>query len=181
MVYEGIAQESTCKEQPCGHIERVNKLLDRAIVEGRRLIKELRPMVLDGAGIVEAIRHLVASEYCDSSLNVGLELPASFGRLDPMLESAAFRIVQEALTNATRHSQSETVVIKLARIGQKLLLEVRDQGVGFDVDKVPEDRFGLRGMRERARLLGGRVAIDSEPGSGCCLAVELPIPEKAPV
>ena len=179
MLYEGIIHESVDETQPrSGQIDQVKKLLDKAIAEARRLIKELRPMVLDEAGITEAIKHLVVSEYCDPSFQVQLLFPMKLDRLDPMMEGTVFRIVKEALTNAKRHSRSADVVVKLVRKDRQLLLEIRDQGVGFDPDEVSEAHFGLRGIRERARLFGGHAAIESAPDQGCCISVELPVVEE---
>ena len=179
MLYEGIVHEFASETQPRSDTtEQVKKLLDRAVLEGRRLIRELRPMILDEEGIAEAIKHLVASEYCSPSLHVELAVPTNLGRFDPMLEGTVFRIVREALTNVKRHSQSASAVVKLVQKDQRLLLEIRDQGVGFDPDRVSEAHFGLRGIRERARLFGGHAAIESAPGQGSCITVELPVVER---
>jgi signal transduction histidine kinase len=95
--------------------------------------------------------------------------------LVPPLESAAFRIVQEAVANACRHSRSPGVIVELIQRDDRLHIKVQDQGVGFDPNAVEETRFGLRSIRERARLLGGRAEIQSAPGSGTSISVELPV------
>jgi len=87
---------------------------------------------------------------------------------------AIFRIAQEALTNATKHSGSPTIEIVLNRQEDRVHLAVRDHGIGFKSNRASEGALGLRGIRERVRLLGGMVAIDSEPGKGSCVAVDLP-------
>ncbi len=182
MLFEGIVHDSENETQPRSfQVGQVKKLLDKAIAEGRRLIRELRPMILDEAGIVEAIKHLVASEYSNSSLQVKLLLPVKLDRLDAILEGTVFRIVQEALTNAKRYSQSATAVVKLVQRDQQVVLEIRDQGVGFEPDKVSEGHFGLQGIIERARLFGGHATIESAPGQGCCIVVELPVVKRVPV
>ena len=182
MLFEGIVHDSENETLPQnGQIDQIKELLDKAISEGRRLIRELRPMILDEAGIVEAIKHLIASEYSDSSLQVELLLPLKLDRLDAMLEGTVFRIVQEALTNVKRYSKSATAVVKLVQRDQQVVLEIRDQGVGFEPDKVSEEHFGLQGILERARLFGGHATIESAPGQGCCIMVELPVVKRVPV
>jgi PAS domain S-box-containing protein len=181
MHFETILRELTSETpRQTVEIERVKKLLTNATAEGRRLISELRPMVLDEEGIVEAIKHLVAREYSGPSLKVELLLPDELDRLDPMLEGAVFRIAKEALTNVKLHSRSETAIVSLGQRDRRLLLEIRDRGVGFDPEQVPEARFGLRGIRERARLFGGHASIESTVGQGSCITVELPVVERTP-
>ena len=133
MLYEGIVDELEDETQTRNEqIGQVKRLLEEAVAEARRLIGELRPMILDEAGVVEAIKHLVAREYCAPPFEVELLLPAQLYGLDPMLESTVFRIVKEALTNAKRHSQSTTAVVKLVQKDERLFLEIQDQGVGLD-------------------------------------------------
>ena len=93
------------------------------------------------------------------------------------MENAVFRTAQEALTNATRYSKSPKVDVRLEQQESRILLEVRDWGMGFEPDEVQEDHFGLRGIRERARLLGGSGEIESSPGKGTRIRVELPLIE----
>ena len=98
-----------------------------------------------------------------------------FSRLAPELESAIFRIVQESLTNAVKHSGSSKVEVVLKHNSNHIHLDIRDWGKGFDASHVPEDRQGVRGIQKRASLLGGHVTIESQPGTGTCLAVVLPL------
>ena len=97
------------------------------------------------------------------------------GRFAPEVETAAFRIVQEALTNVARHAGVTEVHVSLEARSDGLELRVEDRGVGFDPATArPGESGGLAGMRERARLLGGRVLVDSAPGRGTRLVAELP-------
>ena len=100
-----------------------------------------------------------------------------FQRLEPTLENSLFRIAQEAMTNACRHSKSEKVHVKLTQKGDDVTLEVRDWGIGFDQDTVQENRFGLEGIRERCRILGGELSIKSKPGEGTVVRVTFPVLE----
>jgi PAS domain S-box-containing protein len=153
------------------------KLLSGAIDETRRLISGLRPPVLDESGIVEAIEYLVCEQRQHGATTVEFQPNVSFQRLAPPLESAIFRIVQESLQNACRHSQSDRVRISLDQRGDRVCLEIQDWGIGFEPDAVAEQRFGLQGIRERARLLDGHVTIRSAPQKGTLISVELPVLE----
>jgi beta-phosphoglucomutase len=96
-------------------------------------------------------------------------------RLPPPLENAIFRIVQESLTNAARHSRSDKISVALTQRGNHICVDVRDWGIGFDPSSVEERRFGLQGIRERVRLLDGHMAIESAPHEGTHISVELPL------
>ncbi len=91
------------------------------------------------------------------------------------MENAIFRIVQESVTNARRHSRSKNVRIELVQHGPLVRMVVQDWGVGFDPAVVGEGNFGLAGIRQRARLLGGTAKIESSPGQGTRVRVELPV------
>ncbi len=95
-------------------------------------------------------------------------------RLDPLLEGTIFRIVQEAIANARRHSRSDRALVRLTQLEARTHVEVRDWGIGFHPAKVGRGRLGLAGIRERARLLNGWASIESSPGRGTRIRVELP-------
>jgi signal transduction histidine kinase len=96
----------------------------------------------------------------------------------PILENALYRIFQEALGNACKHSNSSRVRVSLTQQGGRVRLEIRDWGVGFEIKTMPENHFGIEGIRQRARLLGGRCSIQSEAGEGTRVVVELPLMER---
>jgi PAS domain S-box-containing protein len=176
MLLETIAARLKKKSDPrLRELEQAIKFFSRAIDEGRRMIGELRPMIIDEEGVVAAIMYLINDEKKRGGPDIRFTHDILFERLDPMLEGAVFRIAQEALTNALRHARSDDIEIRLEQVGDQLHLEVRDQGVGFDTSQVPEDRFGLRGIQERARLFGGRATIHTAPGEGTRVHVVLPI------
>ncbi|MEK6238495.1 MAG: PAS domain S-box protein [Planctomycetales bacterium] len=156
-------------------LEDAAAYLQKAISEGRRLIRDLRPMVLDEAGLVESLAHLIADQMSHSNLTIAFEHDVQFDRLEPTLEGAIFRIVQESLNNVLQHSQGEYASVQLTQIDHELRIIVRDRGVGFDPKQVPSDRFGLRGICERARLFGGTAVIKSVPGEGTIVKAQLPI------
>jgi signal transduction histidine kinase len=101
-----------------------------------------------------------------------------FGKLLPILENALYRIAQEALNNACKYSKSKRVLVTMTQVDQDVRLEVRDWGIGFDPDSVKEGHFGVEGIRQRVRLLGGHLAIESEPDAGTLVQVVVPIVEK---
>jgi signal transduction histidine kinase len=149
-----------------------------AVDDARRLLSGLRPPILDEAGVIAAIEYL-ANEQRGPDREVVFQHEVSFRRLAPPLESAIFRIVQEALANSRRHSKARSVRIVLAARDGNLRLEITDDGIGFAHEQVGDASFGLRGIRERARLLGGGATITSEPGKGARVTVEFPLPAEA--
>ncbi|MEE8451358.1 MAG: PAS domain-containing protein [Thermoguttaceae bacterium] len=155
-------------------MEVARELIEKGITEARRMIRELRPMTIDQSGIVEAIADIVAGEQRHGTLEIDFEHEGRFDRLDEMLESAVYRIVHESINNVKRHSRADSLWIRLVQ-GDDLLLRIEDQGVGFDLQQVPKDRFGVRGIVERARLFGGQATIDTAPGKGTRITVRLPL------
>jgi signal transduction histidine kinase len=156
------------------------ELLRRSIGEARLLIGGLRPPILEQHGVIAAIEFLV-EEARRAITHIDFKHPGSFERLIPQLESALFRIVQEALTNARRHSKSERVEIELATYDRRVRVTIRDWGVGFEPQRVSNERYGLRGIRERAKVLEGTAVITSAPGEGTIIEVDLPLLTLPPV
>jgi PAS domain S-box-containing protein len=149
-------------------------MLRQGHFEARRLISGVRPPILDESGVVAAIVHLINEERLRNGPEVEFRGQVSFDRLAPILENAIYRIVQEGLTNACRHSKSKGVRVELVQHGEDLCIKIQDWGIGFDPDQVDDDRFGLQGIRERAKLLGGSLTVDSKPEQGTCITVDLP-------
>ncbi len=138
----------------------------------------LRTPVLEKYGLTEAIGDVASQlRLTPDAPEIEYHHDVQFKRLEPMLENSLFRIAQEALTNACRHSRSKKVRVTLVQKGDKVTLEVRDWGIGFDQGTVQENRFGLEGVRERARILGGKLSIKSEPGRGTVIRVTFPVME----
>ncbi len=143
--------------------------------EARRLINGVRPPILDEAGIVAAISHLIHEHREARGPKIEFHAEVEFDRLVAIQENAIYRIVQEGLTNACKYSRSDRVRIEIVQVADRIRIEVQDWGVGFELNKIGEDSFGLEGIRERTRLLGGRSTIQSAPGNGTHIAVELPL------
>jgi signal transduction histidine kinase len=151
------------------------RLLRAAAEESRRLIGGLRPPSLDELGIVAAIESLVAdarTEIPQVMFTHGLP----DGRLPAPLETAIFRVVQESLNNARRHAKARSTSVTIEQAPGGVHVCIRDDGRGFDLAQVPDDRFGLEGIRQRTRLFGGDLRITSAPGAGTTIEVSLPVP-----
>jgi PAS domain S-box-containing protein len=150
-------------------------MLQQGHFEVRRLISGVRPPILDESGIVAAVAHLVNEQRLQKGPRIEFRSDVEFDRLAPLLENAIYRIVQEGLANAYKHSGSKRLRTEMTQCGETLRITIRDWGVGFDPALVQDDRFGLEGIRERARLLGGNITVESAPDQGTCLTVELPL------
>jgi PAS domain S-box-containing protein len=151
------------------------EMLRHAHSEARRLISGVRPPILDDSGIVAAIAHLAGDQGSSGGMKIEFRSRVEFERLDSIVENAIFRIVQECLANACKHSGSESARIELAQSDRHLRIEIQDWGKGFTVDEAGDGCYGLEGVRERVRLLGGSVEIQSAPGAGTRITVELPL------
>lgn len=156
-------------------LDRAMQLLRDSIAEARRLIQGLRPAVLDEGGLIPALETMVKSWQERTDLHIRVENRTEFVRLAPPVEVNLFRIIEEAVRNAVRHSQSREIAIQLVQERNQLHVQIRDWGLGFNPDQVSPERFGLISIRDRARMLGGWAEIDSQPGKGTCVRVVIPI------
>jgi len=151
---------------------------ERIIAEIRRMIAALNPSAVEELGLQAAIRHLSARFRKLHPIQLRLRLGPFGTRLPSGTEATIFRIVQECYQNISKHSRASRVNLRLRSTDTLLELNVEDDGVGFDVDLAVAQAksFGLKGMRERVALLGGRLEIRSSPGHGTTIAVRLPNP-----
>jgi hypothetical protein len=150
------------------------QLLRDSLKEARRLIGGLRPAGLDAQGLPSALDHLIEEKRAGGGATIEYVKDVQFGRLTPPLETAIFRVIQEALNNALRCSKSARVRLSLTQQDDHILVAVQDWGVGFDPGKVAGNHFGLEGIRLRAQLFGGKVTVESNPGEGTRVAVDFP-------
>ena len=140
----------------------------------RRLAVELRPKALDDFGLVAALERLRDTFSEQTGMRVDLE--ANVGdRLPSDVETALYRIVQEALTNIVKHAQASAVSIVLARSGRAITAVIEDDGRGFTPRRPAATGSGLLGMGERLALLGGKLKIESSPGAGATIVAEVPL------
>ena len=141
----------------------------------RRLAVELRPAALDDFGLVPAVTRLTDTFREQTGMHVELEARLSEERLPPEVETALYRIVQEALTNVVKHSGATRVSVLLTERDHAVAAMVEDDGMGFEIDRVREDGLGLVGMRERIGLVGGRLQVESSAGAGTTVVAEVPV------
>lgn len=143
----------------------------------RDLSLHLRPTMLDDLGLLPALVWLLQRYMAQTRVRVRFRHNGLGGRYRPEVETAAYRIVQEALTNVARHSGAGEAAVDVWRRGDLLCLKVEDEGTGFDLNAVHQagPSSGLSSMQERAVLLGGRLLLKAEPGTGTCLIAELPL------
>jgi signal transduction histidine kinase len=163
-----------------GRLAEAVGLVDQAIDKVRNLALELRPPSLDDLGLVAALRAYLERHAERTGLDVHVEIGPLEERLPPTVETAAFRLIQEALTNIARHSGAQRVEVELNVREGATELVVRDNGRGFDVRAARRRAeagasLGLISMEERAALAGGQLEIDSEPGRGTTIRARFPI------
>jgi PAS domain S-box-containing protein len=163
-----------------GRLEDSVQLLDRLLVQVRHLSLELRPALLDELGLVPTLRWLVEQQAQRAGLRTEFYAPEPFEKLSAEIQTAGFRIAQEAITNVLRHAKAQMVGVHLEIDGGQLRMKIVDDGNGFELAEVErrahEGRgFGLMGMRERAVLVGGRLRITSSPNQGTSIEVSLPL------
>jgi signal transduction histidine kinase len=144
--------------------------------EVHALALQLRPSVLDDLGLAAALERFIADCRQRYALHIDLALNGLHNRLPMAVETALYRIVQEGLTNVARHAEASTASVFVERRNGSVRAIIEDDGRGFDPAQVG-DRLGLYGIRERAELLGGALVVESEPGRGAGLFVEIPVAE----
>ena len=174
LLYLEAARSARTNRERLQELSRALTLLQGAIGEARRLINGLRPPILDEEGVVPALEHLAADMKSLVGLRVRLKHRLKSKRLPPARENTIYRVVQEALTNVHRHSGAKSATVELVEESGVVRIAVRDRGRGFDPGEVPESRFGLAGIQERARLFGGSATIRSKPNKGTTVVVEIP-------
>lgn len=156
---------------------RLKELLRASLRDIRQVIADLRPLAVDEHGLFEALRLYVADFQQRTGMRVDLECVGGPERLLPHVELAAYRLVQECLSNASKHSGAASVAVTVVCSDEELRGEVRDAGRGFDPSQVSRaaSRFGLQGMKERLQLLGGWLDVSSAPGQGTSVRFGIPL------
>jgi signal transduction histidine kinase len=154
-------------------VAQIRALVGSALADVRRLTVELRPPALDDFGLAAALERLTSVVAARSGLNVQLEVGTG-STLPPEYETALYRIVQEGLTNIVKHADASSVSVVVAFTASSVRTVIEDDGVGFRIEDVREGALGLVGMRERVSLLDGRFDIESAPGAGTTLVIDLP-------
>jgi signal transduction histidine kinase len=160
-------------EQAMASIDYVLALSEAGLAEMRALIFELRPESLEVEGLVAALSRQVAVLRTRHKLIVNVDIEEDL-RLSLEMKQALYRIAQEALHNIVKHARASVVELHLSEMADEVILEVRDNGKGFDTSASFPGHLGLRSMRERATKMGGTFTIESLPGQGTCMVVRIP-------
>ena len=174
-----IAEVMTDAKPEVGkRLREVTELLYQAEEHLREFSHELRPTMLDDLGVVPALRSL--AEGVSKRRRLAIDVESSFdGRLPPAVEMGLYRVVQEALTNITRHSRAKQVKIAIQKSRGTVQCSVEDNGVGFDAVSVLSRNgkrgLGLIGIQERLKVLNGQFRVDSQPGRGSKLYIRIPL------
>lgn len=161
--------------------ERVRQKIQQALAltranldEARRSVLDLRAAPLEGRTFAQALHHLATQSR---PFDLQLAITGAQQPLSARHEAGLFRIVQEALNNVAQHANAQTVVITFIATPQELTLQIADDGVGFDPAQAKSGHFGLIGINERARLLGGTMQLESAPNAGTSVVVKIPLSE----
>jgi signal transduction histidine kinase len=165
------------------HLHQARRVVHDLMARMRNLSLDLRPTMLDDLGVLPALLWHFERFTAQTGVQVDFKHAGLDGRrFVPAVETAAFRIVQEALTNVARHARVQSVTVRSwSDDHETLSVMVEDQGTGFEPQSIPATSHGLAGMRERARALGGQLTIDSAPGVGTCILAALPLRSTAVV
>ena len=160
-------------------LEGIKSLLTTTSKDVHRLVHDLRPSLLDDLGLAAALRSCAHSVLDTAGVEVHIDVAGQERRLTPQAEIALFRIAQEAITNVSRHARAESAYISLEFKEKSVFLQVEDDGIGFDLSQIfgsasTGKGMGLLSMRERAELLRGTLTIDTRPGRGTKVAVDVP-------
>lgn len=159
-------------------------VVDRSLAQVRDLSRLLRPVQIDHMGLPAALRALLATQARAAGWVTHFDDTGSDERFDTRIETVCYRLAQEALNNAARHAAAATVTLRLARTSTEVIVEIEDDGRGFDLiearSRIEQGRsMGLLGIEERVRLAGGRLEIDSAPARGTRIKAVIPLPAAA--
>jgi PAS domain S-box-containing protein len=176
-----LEHDPGCPAHISQRLYELKQLVDHVLEDLHRLAMDLRPAALDHLGLIAALEQLT-NKLNSEQLSIRFNIYGFEGeRLSQVLETSIYRIIQEALTNAIRHSQASNLSILLEKKAGQVRIYVEDNGVGFDLEDLQiEGHLGLAGMRERAEMMGGRLTIDSAPGKGTSILLEVPDAPKNP-
>lgn len=159
-------------------VDRLGDTAHRALKEMRLLLFELRPAVLESEGLVGALRHRIKT--VEEGLGMQVDLQADgLPELPSYMEDALYHIAMEAFNNIVKHADSKSAAIKFTSKDGTVLMEISDEGKGFDTDLL-QIGLGLRNMRERGQMLGSEVVVESKPGEGTHVTVEVKVPPSSP-
>ncbi len=161
------------------HLDRAATLARHSLGEARRSVQNLAPIALENDGLPEALKNTVAEWGERTGVRAEFTVTGIAEQLHDEVSATLLRIAQEALSNAARHARATRVGVTLSFLGEDVILDIRDDGQGFDPLALPERTrtggFGLDGMRARAERIAGTLAVESEPGHGTALSARVPL------
>ena len=161
------------------HLERASALARHSLGEARRSVQNLAPIALENDGLPEALKNTVAEWGERTAVRAEFTVTGITEQLHDEISATLLRIAQEALSNAARHARATRVGVTLSFLGDEVILDIRDDGRGFDPLALPERTrtggFGLDGMRARAERIAGSLTIEAEPGHGTALSARVPL------
>jgi signal transduction histidine kinase len=158
-------------------IEQAHQLVQGILGQVRELSLDLRPGMLDDLGILPTLLAFLDRLERQEILKIDFKHKGMDRRFNTQIETAVFRVIQEAITNVTRHAKTQEVSVRLWCQSDSLGLQVKDTGVGFNPENVLTSlrTAGLAGIKERITLCGGNLTIESKPNEGTCITAEIPI------
>lgn len=157
------------------NVDHLRELVVTTLQDVRRLAVQLRPKALDDFGLGPALERLVQTFSESSGISVEIEVQLGDDRLPSDVETTVYRIVQEALTNVVKHAGAHSVSVLVMRRDSTVAAVIEDDGRGFDPDPARDDSLGLEGMRERVELHDGRMVVETSPGAGTTIRIEVPL------
>ncbi|MBP2078900.1 sensor histidine kinase [Oceanobacillus polygoni] len=161
-------------DEAISEIKSVRKMVRSSLYEVRRIIYDLRPMALDDLGLVPTMKKYVDSISDYNNIPTEFSIIGEEKRLNSKYEVAFFRLMQESIQNAIKHSEASQIQVKLEIRRNSLTMVIKDNGKGFDVSKKKDKSFGLIGMRERVEMLEGELHIQSSLGKGTAIIIKVP-------
>ena len=173
-----LAAYTSDPDRALENIVRSLHQLQQSLTQVRSLMRGLRPVVLEESGLPAAVEQLVHDTEANAEIHIDWSSCVAFDRLSPALETSIFRIIQEGLTNAVRHGHADCAAVELKQVERTIHVRIEDWGSGFDPAAPKIGHYGLEGIRQRARLFGGAARIESAPGKGTRIEVELPLIER---
>lgn len=159
-------------------IQKTRSMIDETMTNVRRISRDLVPTTLERFGFLPALEEL-ADRANDDAIQVQLDCPESIAQLSSPIDLTLYRITQELLNNAIRHSRAKLIIIQMHCIDNNIRLSVLDDGIGFDFDAVTEDKkggLGLRNIESRLSVIDGFVTFDVAPGRGSQIHVQIRLP-----
>lgn len=149
--------------------------IEQAVADARAMIRDLRPTGIDGEGLEDGLRSLVEVMQARSTVPIEFVCDSKPPPLLRLLETQIFRMAQESLNNVIRHSQATRAEVKLSMTDDTVVLEIKDDGCGFDIDQVPSGHYGIEGILRRTHVFGGEGNIISKPGDGTLVSIRMPL------